>query len=54
MKTINTSKCEKCKYGTIDEVNKGRIVIHCSFHDKDYLYGTRIVCDKENKNNRRN
>lgn len=29
MKMINTSECEKCKHGTVDDTNKARVKVHC-------------------------
>jgi len=52
MKMINTSECEKCEYGTIDDTNKGRIIVHCSSKNKDYIYGACIPCEEGHKNGR--
>lgn len=48
MKMINTSECEKCEYGTIDDADKRRIIVHCSSKNKDYLYGACIPCEEGN------
>jgi hypothetical protein len=48
-KTINSSKCETCKYGTIDESNKARIIVECSLKEKKYCYGQYISCDDYTK-----
>lgn len=45
----NTSDCEKCKYAKIDEANKARIKIICSYRDKIYYYGQHIECDDYEK-----
>lgn len=29
MKMINTSECERCKHGTVDDTNKARVKVHC-------------------------
>lgn len=50
MKMINTSECEKCSFGTIDDTNKGRIIVHCNSKNKDYVYGACIPCEEGNKN----
>lgn len=54
MRMINTSECEKCEHGEIDDVNKGRIIVHCKSKNKDYLYGACIPCEKGNANGRKN
>lgn len=52
---INTSACEFCSYGTIDETNKAKILVHCSLKDKTYIYGQNISCEpterKKEENN---
>ena len=35
MKMINTSECEKCKHGTVDDTNKARVKVHCDIKNKD-------------------
>lgn len=50
MITINTSKCNKeCIYGNIDDTNKSKVIVHCNFKNKNYLYGQRIPCDNKTK-----
>lgn len=50
---IITSECEHCKYGIIDDSNKARIMVYCSYRDKKYFYGQCIPCeDKENIKNK--
>ena len=51
MNVINTSECEKCKYGTIEEISKARVMVHCSEKNKTYYYGTCVPCEhkKERK-----
>lgn len=44
-KMINTSQCEKCRYGTIDDSNKARVTIYCADKKKKYSYGQRIPCE---------
>ena len=44
-KVILTSECEFCEYGTIDETDKSKIKVHCSYKNKTYFYGTCIPCD---------
>ncbi len=49
MKMINTSECEKCKFGIVEEVSKARVVVHCTVKNKDYIYGACIPCDNREK-----
>ena len=42
---IITSQCEHCRYGSIDDSNKARIKVYCSFKEKEYYYGQCIPCD---------
>lgn len=50
MKTMSTAECEKCKFCTIVEENKGRVFIQCEARNRRYFYGQRIMCeDKEDK-----
>ena len=50
MNMIITSECEECRYGSIDDTNKARVMVHCSYRDKYYFYGQCIPCeDKEKK-----
>lgn len=44
-KVILTSECEFCKHGTIDETDKAKIKVHCSYKNKTYFYGTCVPCD---------
>jgi hypothetical protein len=53
MKMINTSECENCEYGTIDDTCKSRIIVHCAARDKDYIYGACIPCEDGRKKNGR-
>lgn len=49
MKTITTSECKDCKYGSIDKSDKKYVKVICSLKDKSYCYGQRIECDKKEK-----
>ena len=51
MKMINTSECEHCKYGEVDDTNKARVKVHCSKKNKDYIYGACIPCEEKEKKN---
>lgn len=53
MKMINTSECEKCEHGKVDDSNKARIIVHCNVKDKDYIYGACIPCEEKVKKNER-
>lgn len=43
--TILTTICEQCAYGSIDESDKARIKITCSFKNKTYYFGQYVPCD---------
>lgn len=43
-KTILTSQCENCKYGSVDYEDKARMTVYCSYKEKKYMYGQRIPC----------
>lgn len=43
--TINTSECEFCKYGTVDDSNKARVMVYCSYRERWFYYGQNILCE---------
>lgn len=43
------NKCEKCKYGKLDDKDKAKIRIICAYKNKLYYYGQRIECDNFEK-----
>ena len=43
--TINTSECEFCKYGTVDDSDKARVMVNCSYKGKVFYYGKNILCE---------
>lgn len=45
MKMINTSECEECRFGTVDDSNKARVVVYCNYKNKKYYYGQCIPCE---------
>lgn len=49
MKMINTSECEECIQGVIDETNKAKITVYCRAKDKTYIYGQCIPCELKEK-----
>lgn len=52
-KVILTSKCATCRYGKIDDSNKSRVKVICSYKNKTYFYGQCVPCDyyeKEDEN----
>lgn len=53
-KTIITSECEFCKYGTVDDTNKVRVMVHCGYKNKDYFYGQCVPCENMEKKLNRN
>lgn len=48
-KVILTSECETCRYGSIDDSNKARVKVHCSYKGKTYFYGQCVPCDNHEK-----
>lgn len=46
---ILTSECEKCRYGTVDDSNKARVKVYCSYKEKTYYFGQCIPCDNFTK-----
>lgn len=46
---ITTDKCVSCKYATIDDSNKAKIIVMCAARDKKYIYGQRVPCDDYEK-----
>ncbi len=49
MGMILTSECEGCIHGIIDDRNKARIKILCTYKDKEYYYGQCIPCENKIK-----
>lgn len=49
MKMINTSECEHCQHGTIDDSNKARVTVYCDVKEKTYMYGQCIPCEDKEK-----
>ncbi len=49
MAVINTSECEKCKHGIIDEGNKAKVKVKCEVRNKTYYFGQIIPCDDKEK-----
>lgn len=46
---IITSVCEECEYGTVDDSNKARVKVYCSYKDKEYNFGQCVPCDNYTK-----
>ena len=46
---IITSECEFCQYGTIDDTDKARVMVHCDYRDKEYYFGQCVPCDDMKK-----
>ncbi len=42
---IAGDKCEKCKYGTLDETNRAKIMVYCALKERQYIYGECIRCE---------
>lgn len=51
MGLINTSKCENCEFGKVDEENKAKVMVFCALKNKTYYFGQNIQCDKEKLKN---
>lgn len=49
---ILTSQCETCRYGSVDDSNKARIKVYCSYKEKSYWFGACIPCDNYTKMNK--
>lgn len=49
MQMINTSECEECRYGSIDDSNKAIVKVHCNKKEKIYYYGQCIPCEDKEK-----
>lgn len=49
MNTIITSQCESCRYGTVDDSNKARVMVTCDYRGKTYYYGQSVPCDDYDK-----
>ena len=47
--TIITSECEFCKYGTIDDSNKARVMVYCDYKNKTFFYGQSVLCEELEK-----
>ena len=48
-KVINTSQCEKCESGSVDDTDKARVKVFCSSTGKTYYYGQCVHCDSYKK-----
>ena len=46
---ILTSQCEYCRYGTVDDSDKARVKVYCSYKDKTYYFGQCVPCDNYTK-----
>ena len=50
MSVINTSECENCKHGVVDDSNRATVKVYCKARGKNYYFGQVIPCeDKEKK-----
>ena len=38
-------ECEECRFATIDDSDKAKIVVYCGARDKFYIWGQCIPCD---------
>ena len=46
---ILTSQCEFCRYGSVDDSNKARVKVFCSYKEKEYFFGQCVPCDNYSK-----
>lgn len=46
---INTSECKDCEYGLLENIDRSKIIVHCSFKNKSYIYGQCIPCESKRK-----
>lgn len=49
MKIDDTSQCEGCRYASLDESNKAKILVTCDFDGKTRIYGQHIECERKEK-----
>ena len=47
MQINNTSECENCRYCSLNENNKAKILVTCDFDEKTRIYGQHVDCDKK-------
>ena len=52
MGMILTSECEGCGYGVIDDRDKARVKVTCTYKVKEYFYGQCVPCDNKIKKRR--
>lgn len=41
--------CAGCKFVSINDKDKSRIIVHCAVKGRDYYYGQAIQCDDVKK-----
>lgn len=46
---VNTSECKDCEHSSLEEISKSKIIVHCSFKNKSYIYGQCIPCESKRK-----
>lgn len=46
MKTNTTADCETCKFCTLDESNRAKIMVYCSIDDHYRIYGSFLECER--------
>lgn len=54
MPVINTSGCDQCKHGIIDDSNKAKVIVICRIKNKRYYYGQVIPCEDREKKEKDN
>ncbi len=52
MEVITTDQCEHCVYGSVNEISKAEMYVHCQRKDKTYFFGQCVPCDDFRKEER--
>ena len=47
MKINDTSYCEGCKFCTMDDSNKAKIMMYCELDEKNRIYGAYVDCERK-------
>lgn len=45
MINVDMNSCGVCKYSTMDDSNKAKVMVYCAIKEKWYIYGKCIPCD---------
>lgn len=47
MQIDNTSQCENCVHCSNISGTKSKLIIHCDYSERDYIYGMHVDCDNK-------